>query len=62
MTETIETGPNREVDLLLTEEEKLDDLEFLRIKSESEMQESAISEERDNTPTLENSCKQKGSR
>lgn len=56
--DTERAGLRREVDLLPTEEKLGDfDLDRLGLRSDSETQGSAMSEEEDNTLTLENSSK-----
>ncbi|CAD7082050.1 unnamed protein product [Hermetia illucens] len=54
------TGSTREVDLLPSEEQKLDDLDLglLGLGVDSDAQESAMSEEEGDTPTVEKSSKQ----
>lgn len=55
IAEPEKAGPKREVDLPSTVKEKPDDLDPLWLKSDSDKQGSAISEEKDNIPTLEKS-------
>lgn len=53
------TEPSKEIDLLPRQQEKLDDpdLNFLRLKVDSDMQRSVISEEEGDNPTVENNSK-----